>query len=107
MFVSYEVVDWFNTEVKEKDIRVIITDSDFVEEISIHYTPKQGLNVMSPLIKLYESKGLNVAANVAMCYVYLCKRFGLKPQEFLTNIIAVNEDVARYKDNIVKYIALM
>jgi hypothetical protein len=101
MFEKYEIVNENNDHYT-----VEITDSTFVQEIVVRKTPG-GINIMSPLITIYENKELNVAANITKAYVYLCKRFHQDPKVFLGNMILVNKDVAKYKDDIQKYLALM
>lgn len=106
MFEKYEVDNDFLYPEGYEKVNIIITDTDFVETVVAYKTPS-GLDIMTPLIALYEVKGKNVPANIAKAYIYLCDRFKLDPKGFLGRMIAVNKCVDKYKDDIYKYLILL
>lgn len=106
MFEKYEVLAGGTTSNKISLINIEIIDSDFTAVVEVEMT-KDGIDIMTPLIALYEQKGKNVAANVAKAYVYLSHRFSVEPKVFLERMIKVNKSVGRYKDQIEKYLSLI
>lgn len=109
MFVQYFVGEEIipaNGLSPQKHLITII-DNDFSQVISANYT-KHGLDVMTPIILTYENRDLNVGHNAFKAFMHLCKRFTIKdPKAFLDRMASVNYLVAKYKEDIEKYIALM
>lgn len=106
MFESYSIIDHRFYRDNKELYNVEIIDSSFKAEVVAEFD-ENGLNIMSPIISLYKSKGLNVAANVAKAYVYMSKRFNLEPKAFLERMIKINKDIAPYKEDIDKYLAIL
>lgn len=110
MFESYEIKEpAFRSEdfKRKKFLKVEIIDSTFKEETTAAVDDDGALNIMSAIITVYEDKELNVAANVAKAYIYMCKRFNIEPKLFIKRLVFINKDVAKYKEDIEKYLSLL
>jgi len=105
MFERYSVIDGDYAK-KDKLYTIEIIDSSFNERV-VAECNEDGLNVMSPIIAVYERRELNVGANLTKVIAYLCKRFKLEPKGFLQRNIAINKDIAKYKEDIEKYLTLL
>lgn len=97
MFKSYEYN--LNSDIQKF---ITIIDSDFEVEVVIsHYQLAYLIDVIG---KLYSSKNLNVAANIALFLIHLDKNFDTKPcytEQFFTLL-----EFKEYFDNVRKYLIL-
>lgn len=79
-----------------------IIDTDFEADC-----PKRRW-IAEVIIQVYEPRGLNVAANMALCFKHYCDKFGDWTMKNLINNTKKNvPEYAKYADDVEKYLMLV
>ncbi len=111
MFESYKFIDCSRN--KKTNIYIYtyeIIDSSFINKIDIatEVTSQVGEAECAAVIKIYESKKLNVVKNLFLLNLYICKDYNYKmndllyyQKQFMNKYYNVNYD--KYYDDLVKY----
>lgn len=80
---------------------VCVVDSDFVEDVVAD-------NMYDAIITVYGRRGLPVAHNLILLVRYLSTKYHLPfNAEIIQRIIDIRPGVAKYKDELEKYLLLM
>ena len=109
MFVNYKIVYPYTT-IADIDffIEIEIDDSEFKTCIPVKFTKDMGLDIVGSFVSLYESRGLNVAANLAKLFDFLWGRYDNgDPKELFERVCKLNPGFARYKEEVEKYLLLL
>jgi hypothetical protein len=98
MFQSYEYIKYlgYDAETKQRSYQYKIIDSDF-EEVAVAVAVGVGVGVGVAVIRVYEKRNLNVAANLIAAILYIHKRY---PVYSIQHII---EDNHKYNHKFAQY----
>jgi hypothetical protein len=104
MFQEYIV----NYNASKTSQSCILIDSEFEENFIAVSTPT-GLDIFTPIIKIYEERELNVPFNLVKLCVYLNERFLFKIplKEVIKSFAKENILFAKYKKDTEKYFVLL
>ena len=101
MFQAYT----FKHDDINKCIHYTIIDTDFVENIILHWVGSGGIG--EAVIEVYEKRNLNVSANLVRAFRYFCKTH----MNDINGLIKFNIDrcvkYKKYADDVQKYLMLI
>lgn len=86
----------------------VLIDSEFQEKFIAH-NHLTGVDIITPIIEIYEKKECNIAYNLVKLYSHLMTRFDMKIslKEYISNLSKVNPLFAKYEKDTEKYFVLL
>jgi hypothetical protein len=106
MFVKYEVLGLAGDDYREEAFCCELTDTEF----SVQFTALRlhsGLDVITPLVEIYESRGLPLAPNLAAFCAFTSKKYKVPTNQFITILTKANAKFAQNVKDIERYLILI
>jgi hypothetical protein len=103
MYISYTVISPYSVK---SQYEISIKDSDFEEIVKVDANTNGGVDIITAIVKVYESRSLRPEANVALYIKSTAERFNVPIRVFFERVAELNAYVKANKDSIEKYILL-
>ena len=104
--IKYETYLGCDADTKEHKWQYKLIDSDF--EVEVEFGVDVGVEIAVAVIDTYEKRKLNVAANLALAFLYLNKNYdNISIQQIINWNKQYNPKFAQYEKDLEKYMVLI
>lgn len=105
MFVRYEVIG-LSGDYGDESYYCQLIDSEFTAEF-VATKLHSGLDVITPIVEIYENKDSPIAANLAALVKFCSKKYKVPANQFVETLNHVNKKFAEHSKDIEKYLILI